>query len=186
MASLEENLQELEYVKQAFKDDFDNKGVSSAGVEFRNMHLLIAQMEKILPRQTKEVTPTTSAQHVSADEGFKLTGVNVNPVTSAIDENIQPENIKSGTTILGVTGTLEEGGGELAGYNVESIVSEDGASQTLKITSGFSANGNPIEIATDEEMTNALTQANLGKVYKFTGTSSTYETDAIYIVSEVE
>ena len=156
MASLEENLQELEYVKQAFKDNFDNYGVSTSGVEFRNMPNLLVQMEKILPSQVKEVTPTTSAQHVSADEGFKLTGVNVNPVTSAIDENIQPENIKSGTTILGVTGTLEEGGGE------------------------------PIEVATDEEMANALTQANVGKVYKFTGTSSTYETDAIYIVSEVE
>jgi hypothetical protein len=46
--------------------------------------------------------------------------------------------------------------------------------------------GNPIELSTDTEMTNALVEDNLGKVYKFTGTSDTYETDAIYIVSEVE
>lgn len=49
-----------------------------------------------------------------------------------------------------------------------------------------SLKGNPIEVATDEEMTNALSEDNIDKVYKFTGTSSTYETDAIYIVSEVE
>jgi hypothetical protein len=47
------------------------------------------------------------------------------------------------------------------------------------------AQGNPIEATTDTEMTNALVEDNLGKVYKFTGTSDTYETDAIYIVSEV-
>lgn len=45
--------------------------------------------------------------------------------------------------------------------------------------------GLPIEVTTDQEMTTALTQDNLGKVYKFTGTSDAYETDAIYIVSEV-
>lgn len=45
--------------------------------------------------------------------------------------------------------------------------------------------GLPIELSTDTEMTTALTQDNLGKVYKFTGTSDTYETDGIYIVSEV-
>jgi hypothetical protein len=221
MASIEENLQELEYVKQAFKDNFDNYGVSTSGVEFRNMPNLLVQMEKILPSQVKEITPTTERQVANPDKGFKLTGVVVNAVTSAIDENIQPENIKSGTTILGVTGTLEEGaGGEVQGYDVQSVLNDDGT-QTLKITSGYiseepnliekeatenglylasddgvdgyssfnvnvpSLEGNVIEISTDGEMTNALTEVNLGKVYKFTGTSSTYETDAIYIISEV-
>lgn len=138
------------------------------------------------PEEIANVTPTTNAQVITPTANSVFNQVNVSAVTSAIDQNIKAENIKKDVTILGVAGTLEEGGGELAGYNVESIVSEDGASQTLTITSGFSANGNPIEVATDEEMTNALTQANVGKVYKFTGTSSTYETDAIYIVSEVE
>lgn len=106
-------------------------------------------------------------------------------------------------------------GGEVIGYSVKSVINDDGETQTLKITTGGgirpegtivletngkhdvsqyefaevnvpSLKGNPIEVATDEEMANALTQANVGKVYKFTGTSSTYETDAIYIVSEVE
>ena len=46
--------------------------------------------------------------------------------------------------------------------------------------------GVPIEIANDNGMTNALTSNNIGKVYKFIGTSETYETNAIYIVNEVE
>lgn len=45
--------------------------------------------------------------------------------------------------------------------------------------------GFPTEISTDAGMTNALIEDNVGKVFKFTGTSETYETDAIYIVSEV-
>lgn len=45
--------------------------------------------------------------------------------------------------------------------------------------------GMPIEVDNDSDMTNALTQDNVGKVYKFIGNSTTYETDAIYIVSEV-
>lgn len=107
MASLEENLQELDYVKRAFKDNFDNYGVSTSGVEFRNMPNLLVQMEKILPSQVKEITPTTERQVANPDKGFKLTGVVVNAVTSAIDENIQPENIKKDVTILGVVGTME-------------------------------------------------------------------------------
>jgi len=48
----------------------------------------------------------------------------VNPVTSSVDSNIQPENIKKDVTILGVTGTLEASNpyiirvAELPGYQV--------------------------------------------------------------------
>lgn len=175
MADLEQSLEELEAVKQSFKANINNTGISTSSVEFRNMPNLINQMEKKLPVQTKSVNPTTSSQSITADAGYKLTKVevgavnpsdyykpeevanvtpttdaqsitptagavfnqvNVSAVTSAIDANIKAENIKSGTTILGVTGTLEEGGGEIQGYNVESIISEDGLTQTLKITTG--------------------------------------------------
>lgn len=47
------------------------------------------------------------------------------------------------------------------------------------------ANGLPIEATTDQEMTNALVENNLGKVYKFTGTSDTYDNNAIYIIEEI-
>lgn len=56
--------------------------------------------------QEKTVTPTTSVQRIGADEGYHgLSSVKVEAVTSAIDSNITPENIKKGVTILSVTGT---------------------------------------------------------------------------------
>lgn len=44
----------------------------------------------------------------------------------------------------------------------------------------------PIEISTEAEMTALLETAEVGSVYKFTGTSETYETDALYVVEESE
>lgn len=56
--------------------------------------------------QNKSVTPTTSEQTISADEGKDGLGtVTVSAVTAAIDANITAGNIKDGVTILGVTGT---------------------------------------------------------------------------------
>lgn len=55
--------------------------------------------------QDKTVTPTTSEQTITADQGKTGLGtVTVSAVTAAIDENIVAANIKSGVTILGVTG----------------------------------------------------------------------------------
>ena len=52
------------------------------------------------------VTPTTSAQTITAPEGTDgYSPVKVSAVTSSIDANIQAGNIKKDVTILGVTGT---------------------------------------------------------------------------------
>lgn len=61
----------------------------------------------IAPKETqdKTVTPTTSKQTITASSGKVLGTVTVNAVTAAIDENIVAGNIKSGVTILGVTGS---------------------------------------------------------------------------------
>ena len=64
-------------------------------------------IENKLPSQTKTVTPTTSAQYVTADKGYQLEAVNVEAVTSEIDSNIQPNNIRLGVEVLGVIGNLE-------------------------------------------------------------------------------
>ena len=76
-------------------------GVTVMGVE--------GNLEPDKPDQNKTVTPSTQTQNVVADTGYELAQVTVNGVTSAIDNNIQAANIKKDVTILGVTGTLEEG-----------------------------------------------------------------------------
>jgi Tfp pilus assembly protein PilO len=82
---LEQGLEELESLKQTFKSKLNANDVSTSNVEFRNYPQLFDQLEKKLPTQTKTVTPTTSEQNISADTGYKLTGVKVEAVTSAID-----------------------------------------------------------------------------------------------------
>ena len=55
------------------------------------------------------ITPTTEAQTIDVPSYLDGYGpVNVAAVTSAIDSNIQPENIKQGATILGVSGSVVE------------------------------------------------------------------------------
>jgi hypothetical protein len=54
------------------------------------------------------VTPSTSAQTITAPEGVDgYSPVNVSAVTASIDANIVAGNIKKDVTILGVTGSLE-------------------------------------------------------------------------------
>ena len=58
------------------------------------------------------VTPSTSAQTITASGGVDgYSPISVSAVTSSIDANITAGNIKSGVTILGVTGTYSGGGG---------------------------------------------------------------------------
>ena len=53
-----------------------------------------------------EVTPATVQKVIEPEENYNaITRVTVEAVTSSIDSNITPENIKSGISILGVTGT---------------------------------------------------------------------------------
>lgn len=58
--------------------------------------------------QIKVIAPTTYLQEIEPDANFEfMSKVYVNPVSSAIDDDIKPENIKKGTEILGVAGTFE-------------------------------------------------------------------------------
>lgn len=67
--------------------------------------------EYVAPKlQSKSATPKTTSQTITPDSSYDgLSSVSVGAVTSSIDSNITASNIKSGVSILGVTGTLEEG-----------------------------------------------------------------------------
>ena len=76
--------------------------------------------------QAKTATPTTSQQVITADSGNDgLSQVTVEGVTSAIDSNITASNIKSGVTILGVTGTVTEGITPTGNINITNTNSTD-------------------------------------------------------------
>ena len=72
------------------------------------------------------VTPSTSAQQLTPTTGVDgFDEVNVSAVTSSIDANIIPENIKKDITILGVTGT-HEGGSSGPEYYIELVKDSNG------------------------------------------------------------
>lgn len=64
--------------------------------------------------QNKTVTPSTNTQTVTADRGYD----GLNTVTIEGDANLIANNIKSGVSIFGITGTAESGGGS-SSENVE-------------------------------------------------------------------
>lgn len=58
------------------------------------------------PEERFNVQPSTAEQIITPTEGKVFSGGTVRAVTSNIDPNIVPENIKTGVTILGVEGTV--------------------------------------------------------------------------------
>ena len=52
------------------------------------------------PEEVFDVQPTTAEQTITPTTGSVFSGGTVHAVTSSIDSNIQPENIKEGVSIL--------------------------------------------------------------------------------------
>ena len=75
------------------------------------------------PDQDKTATPSTQQQIIRADAGYELASVTISPVTSNIDSNIKPENIKKDISILDTIGTYEAINPEI--YKVNSISEMD-------------------------------------------------------------
>ena len=68
-------------------------------------------LKEVKPEERFNVQPSTEEQTITPQDGYAFSGGTVHAVTSSIDSNIQPENIKQGVAILGIVGTLSESGG---------------------------------------------------------------------------
>ena len=91
------------------------------------------------PEETFDVQPTTTDQTITPTEGSVFSGGTVRAVTSSIDSNIQPGNIKQGVNILGVAGTLSGGSGGSANL-VPLTVDASNENQTFN-PSSYDADG---------------------------------------------
>ena len=77
--------------------------------------------------ESRTVDAGTEDKIVTPTRADALSSVKVNKVTSNIDSNIIPENIRKDTTILGVTGTFEGSGNCIPGIPyIESVNDTDG------------------------------------------------------------
>lgn len=103
--------------------------------------------------QAKNAAPSTSSQTISPDTGYYgLSKVTLGAVTSAIDPNIVAGNIKQGVTILGVAGTVQEGGT----IQSSKTATPSTSSQTITPDSGYDGLGqvivNPVTASIDSNI----------------------------------
>ena len=100
-----DKLNRLRDTKNAIKQAIINKGQTVSENDTFNSYATKINNIDTVDAQAKTVTPATSQQIIEPDQNYNaLSSVTVNAVTSAIDSNIRSDNIKSGVTILGVSG----------------------------------------------------------------------------------
>ena len=77
------------------------------GLGFDSVHVVVDVPPVPKPEESFDVKPTTTDQTITPREGYAFGGGTVRAVTSEIDNNIKPENIRNGVSILGVEGTID-------------------------------------------------------------------------------
>lgn len=122
--------------------------------------------------QVKNATPSTKSQVIKPDEGIEfMSAVNLSAVTSSIDSDIQPTNIKNGITILGVEGTYT---GDLV-LEAEKTVTPLKDGSTVVPSSGYDAMEqvkiNPVTASIDSN----IQPQNIKKDITILGVEGTYE-----------
>ena len=110
-------IKDIESRAEALKNDVDNiyralnDKLGSSPETLDQVPEYILSIPDLPTEEPLTITPTIDGQEISTFDDLKYNPITVEPVTSAIDSNIQPENIKEGVSILGVAGTLSEGSG---------------------------------------------------------------------------
>lgn len=108
--------------------------------------------------QAKNAAPSTSSQTISPDTGYYgLSKVTLGAVTSAIDPNIVAGNIKQGVTILGVAGTVQEGGT----IQSSKTATPSTSSQTITPDSGYDGLGQVIVNAVTAAIDSNIAAGNI-------------------------
>lgn len=137
--------------------------------------------------ETKNVEPTTSSQSITPESGKFLTEVtveaiqienkSVQPTTST--QNITPTEGKYLTQVTVGGIAIEEKTVTENGY-----VTPTSGKYLSKVTVNVPTSGEAITLSTEAEMNAALTNAtasDVGKVYKYTGTTTaTYTSGSLY------
>lgn len=165
-------------------DAIRSKTGEAGSITVKNM---ATEIESISPSlQTKTVTPTTSEQIVVADSGYDgLSQVTVNSIPSAY---VKPTSTQAATTYTPKTfnqvissGTYCSGAQTIKG-DANLIAGNIKSGTSIFGVTGSYKDSTPIEISTDAGMEAVLTSENVGKIYKFTGTSGTYTNGDLYVV----
>jgi hypothetical protein len=156
-ASIDENIQ-----SQNIKD-----GVTILGVEG-------TYVPPATSLQNKSVTPTISAQEISADSGYDALGVvSVAGVTSSIDPNITEGNIKKDVAILGVVGSFEGGGGTI--QLQDKTVTPTVSAQEISADSGYDGLGVVSVAGVTSSIDPNIVSGNIKKDVNILGVTGTFD-----------
>ena len=134
---------------ELLKDDIDNiyralnDKLGSSPETLDKVPEYILSIPDLPTEEPLTITPTIDGQEISTFEDLKYNPITVEPVTSSIDSNIQPENIKEGVSILGVAGALK-GEKPEESFNVQPTTAE----QTITPTAGSVFSGGTVRAVT--------------------------------------
>ena len=136
--------------------------------------------------KTYDASTNTQTYDYAENNDVFIKNLTINPVTSSIDPNIVPGNIAKGVSILGVTGTLEGGAGNVNGlsngpaltikFKVKEIFSSKSTSSSTVYAAGKSGYIYLFSILSDETLADKgiIAYAVNGELHTITDPNDSY------------